>query len=244
MGKIYLEPIKHIYIDSDTQEQYKSVTTVLSTLEEEFPAKDIAKAIERQSDERKKEKYIGLTESQILTMWEEENKVANEYGTRIHNLLEEYLKRNRFYFPKNDEEREILNSYDELNIDLGERYYCEKILFSEKYKIAGMSDHIVDVDSDFFDINDYKTNKVINFYSPYGKKLLTPMEHLDDCQYNIYALQLSIYAYFYELETKKKCRTLNLLYFDRNNKKFTKYPVPYMKMEAIAILENYLKTQS
>jgi len=87
MGKIYLEPIRHVYIDSDTNEEYKSVTTVLSTLEEEFPAKDIAKAIQKQSDDRKKEKYIGLTDNQILNLWEEENKVANEYGTKIHNLL-------------------------------------------------------------------------------------------------------------------------------------------------------------
>ena len=242
MGKIYLEPIRHVYIDSDTNEEYKSVTTVLSTLEEEFPAKDIAKAIQKQSDYRKKEKYIGLTDNQILNLWEEENKVANEYGTKIHNLLEEYLKRNKFYFPKDDNEREILNSYDELNIDLGTRYYCEKILFSEKYKIAGTSDHIVDIESEFFDINDYKTNKVINFYSPYCKKLLPPMDHLDDCQYNIYSLQLSVYAYFYEQESKRKCRSLNLLYFDRNSKTFMKYPVPYMKMEAIAILENYIKS--
>lgn len=240
MGKIYLEPERHVYIDSDTKEEYKSVTTVLSLLEEKFPAKQVAKAIQNQSKDKKKEKYVGLDENQILNLWEEENRVANEYGTKIHNLLEEYLKRNKFYFPKDDNEREVLNSYDDLNIDLGIRYYCEKILFSEKYKIAGMSDHIVDVESEFFDINDYKTNKVINFFSPYGKKLLPPMEHLDDCQYNIYALQLSVYAYFYEQESRRKCRSLNLLYFDRGTKKFTKYPVPYMKMEAIAILENYI----
>ena len=68
------------------------------------------------------------------------------------------------------------------------------------------------------------------------------MDHLDDCQYNIYSLQLSVYAYFYEQESKRKCRSLNLLYFDRNSKTFMKYPVPYMKMEAIAILENYIKS--
>ena len=243
MAKIFLEPEKHVYINEDTGEIYKSVTTVLSMLEEEFPAEDIAKAIERQHNSRKKEKYKGLNERQILDLWEEENRIANEYGTKVHNLLETYLKNNKFLFPDDEDEKIILDSYDELKIDLGEKFHCERILFSEKYSIAGMSDHIVDVDGGLFDINDYKTNKVINFYSQYGKKLLPPMEHLDDCQYNIYALQLSIYAYFYEHETKKKCRTLNLLYFDRNNKKFTKYPVPYMKMEAIAILENYLKSQ-
>lgn len=242
MAKIYLEPEKHVYINEDTGEVYKSVTTVLSMLEEEFPAQNIAQAIARQSNKKKKEKYKGLSENEILDLWEEENKTANEYGTKVHNLLEEYLKRNKFYFPEDDDEREILNSYDDLKIDLGERYYCERILFSEEYSIAGMSDHIVDLDDGLFDINDYKTNKVINFYSQYKKKLLPPMEYLDDCQYNIYALQLSIYAYFYEQETKRKCRSLSLLYFDRTTKKFIKYPVPYMKLEAIQILEYYKNT--
>jgi hypothetical protein len=242
MAKIFLEPVSHTYINEDTGEVYKSVTTVLSMLEVEFPAQNIAQAIARQSEKKKKEKYKGLSENEILTLWEDENRSANEYGTKVHNLLEDYLKKNKFLFPDSEEEKEILDSYDELKIDLGERYHCERILFSEKYSIAGMSDHIVDVDGALFDINDYKTNKVINFYSQYKKKLLPPMEHLDDCQYNIYSLQLSIYAFFYEEETGRKCRSLNLLYFDRNTKKFTKYPVPYMKMEAIKILENYIDT--
>lgn len=244
MAKIYLEPEKHVYINEDTGEIYKSVTTVLSMLEEEFPAQNIAQAIARQSEKKKKEKYKGLSENEILDLWEEENRTANEYGTKVHNLLEDYLRKNKFLFPDDEDEKQILESYDELKIDLGERYHCERILFSEEYSIAGMSDHIVDIDGEMFDINDYKTNKVINFYSQYKKKLLPPMEHLDDCQYNVYALQLSIYAYFYEQETRKKCRSLNLLYFDRNTKKFIKYPVPYMKMEAIKILEHYRDTSN
>ena len=68
----------------------------------------------------------------------------------------------------------------------------------KRYVLANIKIPIVINENGLFDINDYKTNKVINFYSQYAKKLLPPMDHLDDCQYNIYALQLSIYAYFYE----------------------------------------------
>ena len=241
MGNIYLEPIRHVYIDDETKEEFKSVTTVISELETEFQSDIIAEAIEKQSPERKKEKYKGLTKQQILDYWEEENRVANEYGTKIHNILETYLKKKKFYFPTDVEEQEIINAYDELNIDLGFKYYCERILFHRKYKIAGTTDHIVDIEPDFFTVNDYKTNRVINYYSPYGNKLLKPVNFLDDCQYNVYALQLSIYAYFYEVETGKRCRQMRLLYYDRILKKFQIIPVPYMKMEAIAILENYIK---
>jgi len=239
MSNIYLEPIEHVYIDSDTKERYKSVTTVLSLLEEEFPADDIALAIANQDISKKKEKYHNMSQEVILESWERENKVANDYGTMVHNLLEDYIKKNRFYFPTDQNHKNILNAFDELDIDFGEKVHCERIMYSKKHKIAGTSDLIIDVNHNTFDVLDHKTNKTFNFYSLYEKKLLPPLTHLDDCQYNIYALQLSIYAYMYENETRKNCRRLMINYFDKENCKFTIYPVPYMKMEAESVLNFY-----
>lgn len=239
--KILFEPIAHTYTNSITKRLYRSVTTVIGDYEQEFDEMGISKAISLQPNDRRKEMYKGLTQDEILFLWKEENRIANEYGTKIHDLLEKYLKANLFYFPTDDWEREILNAYDELNIDLGVKYYCEKILHNDNYEIAGMTDHLVDLDDNFFDVNDYKTNKVINFYSPYQNRLKYPLDFLDDCQFNVYALQLSMYAYFYEQETGKKCRSLKLLYYDREIKKFIPYYTPYMKMEVIAMLEHYKK---
>lgn len=240
-SQILFEPIGHTYTHIKKQKIYTPVTRVIAEYEEEFNEQDISLAISLQSNSRKKEKYIGLSQEDILNNWKHENKIANDYGHKIHNLLETYLKRDRFYFPKDDEEREILNAYDDLKIDLGVKYYCERILSNDEYEVAGMTDHIVDFDDDLFDVNDYKSNKVLNTYSLYKKKLHYPLDFLDHCQYNTYAIQLGIYAYFYEQETGKKCRSLRLLYYDRNQKKFIVYNVPYMKLEVLALLNHFKK---
>lgn len=242
-NKILFDPGPHTYTNIKTKKLYKSVTTVIGEYEEEFDEQGISLAISLQPENRRKEIYKGLVQDQILSLWKEENRIANEYGKKIHDLLEVYLLNKRMYFPKDDWEREVLDAYDELQIDLGDRYYCEKILHSDEYEVAGMTDHLVDLDNNFFDVNDYKSNKKINFYSPYQNRLKYPLEFLDDCQYNVYALQLSTYAYFYEQETGKKCRSLKLLYYDRDAKKFITYYAPYMKLEVISMLEHYKKNR-
>jgi hypothetical protein len=240
-SKIIFDPVPHTYTNIETKRIYTSVTQVIGQYEKEFDELSISQAISLQSDKRKKTKYIGLTQEEILQNWHEENRIANEYGKKIHDLLEQYNKRNKFYFPQSDEEREILNAYDDLNIDYGQKQYCERILWSDEDEVAGMTDHLVDIDTDFFDINDYKSNKVINYYSPFRNRLLHPLEFLEDCQFNVYALQLSTYAYFYEKESKRKCRSLKLLYYDRMIKKFQIIYVPYMKMEVVAMLKHFRK---
>ena len=48
---VWLEPEEHVYIHKDTEVKYKSVTTVLSMLEPEFPAKEVAYRISQQSED-------------------------------------------------------------------------------------------------------------------------------------------------------------------------------------------------
>ena len=81
--------------------------------------------------------------------------------------------------------------------------YPETILFSEKHELAGTADIIEDC-GDYFNVWDFKTNKKINYVSDYGHWLNPPLTYLSDCQYNIYGLQMSIYAYMFQMETGKK----------------------------------------
>jgi hypothetical protein len=88
---------------------------------------------------------------------------------------------------------------------------------------------------------DYKTNesKGIQFDSisrkdvvkHYNKYLLPPFDHLEACNYIIYSLQLSIYA-FMAMETLGiRVGKLAIIFFD-NNFTPTYIPVPFMYHEA------------
>lgn len=233
---VYLEPEEHVYIHGETGEKFKSVTTVLGMLEPHFPVEEVALAISLKSDENKKPEYRGLTKEQILEEWKKINKEANEYGTKVHEILEKYLLSDRLYTPKDDYEKEIITKYQKVDKMTG-TLYPETILFSAKYKIAGMCDLIEDF-GDYFNVWDNKTNKKINYISPYRNWLNKPVSHLSDCQYNVYSLQMSIYAYLYQMETKKKVGRLALYYLNpEKDYEFEIIPCPYLGKEAKDVLD-------
>ena len=69
--------------------------------------------------------------------------------------------------------------------------------------------------------------------SGYGNWLKPPLTYLSDCQYNIYGLQMSIYAYMFQMETGKKVGRMGLLYLNpEKDYEFEIIPVPYMGLEA------------
>lgn len=83
----------------------------------------------------------------------------------------------------------------------------------------------------------HNTNKVFNFFSPFKQTLKKPFEHLQDCQFVVYTLQLSVYALMYEMETGKKCRQLYAVHFNKETRKFSKIQLMYMRHEAEKLLK-------
>ena len=242
VGPVYLEEIEHKYIHRETGKKYKSVTTTLSSIEPHFDVQGVSAAIVNQPDDKKQERYIGLSQQEIIDYWQMLNDEANVYGTKVHDIVERYLLANKWYYPEDNEEGEfeqkVIDGYNALNIDEGIAVWPERILFAEQYELAGMSDLIIDIDDVFFDVWDWKTNIALNMFNPYGNEtLFKPFEYLQSCQYSIYSLQLSVYAYMYELETGKKCRCITIGYWDKNNTTFSRIPVMYMKHEARKLID-------
>jgi hypothetical protein len=240
---VWLEPEEHVYIHKETEQKFKSVTTVLSMLEPEFPAEQVAMAISMKNDMDKKPEYQGLSQQEILKEWERINKEANEYGTEVHEILERYLLADRVYFPKNDYEREIITKFQKIDPMYSGTIYPETILFSEKHSLAGTADIIEDC-GDYFNVWDFKTNKKVEYISQFGHWLKKPVSHLSDCQYNIYALQMSIYAYMFQMETRKKVGRMALFYLNpEKDYEFEIIPVNYMGLEAKKVLDYWLEVQ-
>ena len=236
---VYLEPVEHKYYHKVTGESFKSVTTVLGMLEPEFNSEQIALAISMQDPSKKKEQYQNMSQEEILAEWKRINDEANEYGTEIHEIMERYLLANKIYIPKSDYERDLISKFQEIDPMTKGTIYPETILFSEKHKLAGTADIIEDC-GDYFNVWDWKTNKKFRFISDYDHWLNPPVSHLSDCQYNIYALQLSIYAYMFQQETRKKVGRLGIFYYDKEQG-FKLVPLPYMGLEAKAILDHWVK---
>ena len=184
-----------------------------------------------------------MSYDEIIDYWQMLNDTANEYGTYVHETVEEYLLKDKWFFPPPHPEYEdlgkyVIKAYEALNVDEGICIYPERIMFSEKYSLAGTADLKIDIDDKFFDIGDWKTNKVFEYSNPFGGQTLKkPFDHLQQCHYSLYSLQLSVYAFMCEEETGMKCRQIWIGYWDKIKKDFTRIPIMYLKNEAKILLE-------
>lgn len=155
-GPVYLEPIEHVYIHRETGEKFTSVTKVISSLVNVFDADAVAEAIAKQPISRQKPKYHGMTKQQILDYWIFLNDEANENGTRIHELIEDYLHKDKMIFTDDPLEKTVLDAYDALMVDEGTCVWPERIMFSQEHKLAGTADLKIDINDKYFDIGDWK----------------------------------------------------------------------------------------
>ena len=124
------------------------------------------------------------------------------------------------------------------------RVYVEKVVWSEEFFVAGTADVISRKTShkdSVVDFSDHKTNLTgISYESKYKNYLMGPLGHLQDCSYNKYALQLSMYAHLEQMKTGCKVGRLWINYFPGGDmENWKQLPVPFMKLEVQSLLEWY-----
>ena len=87
----------HRYINEETTEQYKSVTTLISLFEQEFETEKISANIARRD---------GRIQSEIIAEWDLKRDTASEFGTTLHRFFERmFLSPGHIIIPQNDFEK-------------------------------------------------------------------------------------------------------------------------------------------
>lgn len=178
-----------------------SVTTVVSHFKKPFDAEAVAKKVIK----NKKSKWYGLSSKEVVTIWNTESLRALTLGTFYHNQRESDL----CSFASIEREGVTVPVFKPNDLDNGLKIapiqkldpgiYPEHMVYLRSAGICGQSD-LVEVVNGKVNVIDYKTNKEIkteSYVDWEGKseKLLDPVSGLDDCNFNHYALQLSIYMY-------------------------------------------------
>jgi hypothetical protein len=198
----------------------------------------------------------------ILRQWAYKRDTANERGNKIHKFIESLiplLKESEatilIAIEKYGSEFDykIKKAVTEIIFYLREYHSClsEVLVYSENYNVAGTADLLSlrqNSKSSVIDIDDYKTN-FISFDSVkrtsddikhYNRFYLPPFDYIEDCKYNDYVFQLSIYAVLVEETYKRKIGKLTLHDINPDGV-YTRLPVPYWRMEAITLLEHIKK---
>ena len=248
---------------SDDSTKWASVTGFIGNFKQPFDADSISE----RASKNKRSKWYKMTPEEIREAWKAEANRATTLGTWYHNCREsdicsfENMERQGVTVPifKPIEKDGVKYSPDQ---KLKDGIYPEHMVYLKSAALCGQSD-LVEVINGVVHITDYKTNKEIKTegytnWEGITQKMLPPVAHLDDCNLNHYALQLSMYMFIilkHNPKLKPGTLTIHHIVFEEAGRdKFDnpitaldtsgnpvvldviQYDLPYLKQEAISLI--------
>jgi len=224
---ISLDRDNHIYkLDEDSNVNFKSVTTFIGEFFEEFDAKKIANNLVNNNI-----KYMHLTSDELMDQW----KKSAERGTAIHEELENFILQGKQV--KESKSIQGIEWLEKYKLKSNFEVYSEVVVYARELQLAGTIDLLLfDKGTGMYNIMDWKTSKRINSKAYKNKKGNHPVTaNIDDCNFNHYALQLSLYRYILETYYDLKISEHIIIHLLEND--CIGYHAPYMKDCILSMLE-------
>ncbi|GAB1462304.1 hypothetical protein [Pedobacter sp.] len=228
------ETHKYIHPKDETgNAEYISVTTLI----ERFFPFDLKRYIEKKATDEDR------TEEDVLIEYLMIRDEAAEKGTFLHNQIENFLKGNEFDSDSKEFEM-FLNFYDkEIKKRNIEFFDAEKMIYSDKYNVAGTIDCLFKKnDKNEYIMLDWKRSKklIIDgrpriFGFGYA---LSELSNLDNSSYYRYCLQQNIYKHIVENEFLIKISSMKLVVLHENYVDYHVVNVPEMTKETKIILNS------
>lgn len=241
---------EHRYTDSSGN-IYESVSAAFDRVKKPFDAEGISwgvakKQLREQGIDSPTEEALEAARELVLEEWEKKKNDSIEFGNYIHEAIEDWVIGG---IPLPVELKKVFDKVDGLT-EYAKKIEAEQVVYSEKYQVAGTIDmpiYRTNRGDSVIDIADHKTNlsKGITFDSKY--RFLDPFSHLEACNYNEYAIKMSCYAWMLEEQFGRKIGNLKIFYIYRDDDEefqIKVYPIPYMKMEAEALMMNSFRARN
>ncbi|HJM47218.1 MAG TPA: PD-(D/E)XK nuclease family protein [Candidatus Marinimicrobia bacterium] len=220
-----IEETHQYVLETNPGLSFQSVTTVVGSFFEPFDSIKIATNL---CDTHPK--YKNMRPEQLIQEWQ----TASNHGTKVHKEIELSIKENlEPSEPKATSALKWLDKYcKKSDIDI----FTEIIVYSKELKIAGTIDILAyDKTEDVYEIIDWKTSKKIktrSFNNKMGNHPVTAT--IMDCNFNHYALQLSLYRYL--LENHYGIKVRNQLIGHLKDSQCKGYITPYYSKQISDIL--------
>lgn len=215
-----------------------SVTTIVEDCFQKFDADYWA---------ARKAPAMGISPEELKNRWEANARRSRELGTIMHDRIEHYYLGEDY-----GDDGDAYSIFR--HFAAAERLYpyrTEWRIYFEDYGVAGTLDFLERRPDGTFNIYDWKRSKKlvtpdgqIERSSRFGAKGLYPVNHLDDCSYTHYALQLSIYRLILEERYGIRISAMRLGVFHPECPMAYIIPVPYLRIEAQAILINHARKKT
>lgn len=193
----------------------------------------------------KAEEY-GIDEKTLEKHWDYLRVVGTTRGSFIHEYLENRLQRKRTlpehpayieklptlkYFEYHGKVTKMLEQADKFIKDYENKYFPignEFVVGNDV--IAGQIDFLTQVN-----IVDFKTDKKIEVFNPF-QNFKEPLDHLSQCEYNKYCLQISLYRYLLKEKGFELPEDDIIVWFNVNNDNYKIFKVQNLEEEAMTLI--------
>lgn len=192
------------------EKKLQSVTSYINNYKIPFDSDKIAESYAIKNN---------LDKNNVLLNWKLKSELSINIGTSCHKIFEDYINNNEIILNNIYEKELTVNKF------IQEIFITNKLIPIETEYIvynnllAGQIDCIVKNTKNEYFILDWKTNDKINFTSFRNQKMLPPYDNYDDCNFNHYSLQLSIYKSMLLEYNIKDCY---IVHIDNKDYKFIK----------------------
>ena len=237
---IHFDEPTHTYTVNGTYEGYKSCTGFIHNF---FPHFDPDVVIPKMMASPKwpQNKLYGMTQEQIKKLWSDSGKDASAKGTAMHLAIEQFLHGHPEVIEpavlKTPEWRYFMNFWNDVSGDLVP-YRSEWEVWSEEFKLAGSIDMVFYRKSDdTYVIYDWKRSKEIKTENGFENGY-APLDHLPNCNYWHYTLQLNTYRWFLETYYGLRISDMCLIILHPDNGNYKRFKLNRLEDEVLAMLED------
>jgi hypothetical protein len=224
--------------------KHTSVTTFIGEYKSKFDTENVAKkyALKHKLDVNK-----------VIEDWDYMREFASMKGRTFHSFAENWYANKIFEYDVEDIKNKWGNSMilalEKMLVHFKKFYSdsskslipvkSEFIVYDSEYQIAGMVDQLFfNKKHNEYQIFDWKTNKDISFQSQYRDYFKHPISHLEECEFNTYSLQLSIYKHIIEKNTNIKIGKCYIVWINEMNDTYKLYECKNMNEEFQSMLKN------
>lgn len=228
--EIHFDEPSHTYTRADNGDVLISVSTLIGKYKPPF---DPDGSILVRCAEKK-----GVTPAELNAEWEKTKVDACDRGTLFHSQVEEYIKTKKV---PDGPDKDIVESFAKMKFK--GKLFSEVLIYSLEDMIAGTADLIELLPNNQFNLYDFKTNKKLEKYSIWGKRMLYPISHIFDCNFNAYQLQLSLYAYLLE-EKGFWVKKMEIFYVNPKTRELEVHPIKNMRNDVLKLINHYKNPRS
>jgi hypothetical protein len=230
----FLDDSKKIHFDEPTHVYSVNGNRCISATQ--FIEKFQNKFDEDGSILKRKAEQAGISESKLQKQWDDKKNKAGDYGTLFHANIENYINTGKI---KKNKYSNIIRHFSDTFKFRGD-LFSEVVLFDEELLISGTCDLVQIIDNKIVQCHDFKSNeKPISDFS-FGKRMLPPVQHLNDSKLNRYFLQISLYLYLLSTKYGYEIGENNFIFWlNRRKEELQKIPVQLKINEIMLMIAHY-----